>query len=178
MTIPPVVHLCLTPTIAYSQLERLSNEDWEDVRLLDPVEQLGASTYRASGLLLHGTGAFRVLVDPVEVLDKLEAFRLTVVGQSPHQNHSSAVPSSAPQTLLHDFAGRTHKLLLATRRHVGRRHGEQIHIDVDDMLILRGTGNREVFIIADQQQPGSVIVEFERNKLPDDGTTLVALRHL
>ena len=176
-----VRYTCPASTGTLLQLEKCAHDAWEDVKLLGPVARLGNLVYRANGVQIVGPNSLTIMAVSVDVAEKLEVFRLTAAGVSQDSKRFDPLgPECEPEELFWTFRQRGRRIIVVTRAHTTASgpDTEGMTFEVDDLLILRDAGGQQAFVVADEEQPGAILVTRVQSEIPDNGATIVAMRYL
>lgn len=177
----PVDYLCSLPPSSLIALEAVSKGTWSSIELLAPVAQVSTLRVRTSEVRIRGSADVQIGAVPVDILPKLEVFRLDVrIARADGETDPRFRPPVFQDSgeLLSGFVGGSHQLLVGTRRYAAPEWATGIvrEIMVEDLLILRHLSGQQAFIAADDEQPGSLLIARNRDHIPNSEADILSLR--
>jgi hypothetical protein len=177
----PVDYLCVLPPSALAALESLSHAVWTAVELGAPVVRIPPLGARTHEIRIRGTADVRIGVVAVDLVPKLEVFRLYVSAGCEADRPTPAFPPPRYEDsgeLMSAFVGNSHQLFVAARRYAAPEWAAASikSITVENMLVVRHTSGQRAFIVPDDENPGTVLVIRDLDHLSGDDAEIAYCR--
>src|SRR5688572_12280206 len=167
-------YACLLSTASLIALEELAGAEWTAVELLSPVQRFPARV-KTGRVRVRCEIDFVIMAEPVQVDFKVEIFRLQArKGDFPSDKRFSRTEYVDSDELCSAFIGLGHTLYVGGRRL--RSAGRETTILVEDYVLVRDASGQRLYIAADDENPGGLVICRRSGDLPNSTARTERLR--
>lgn len=153
-------------------LERLSWGEWSGILVAGAAPTDAVTSFRVDAVRVLAEPTVLIRALPLDIVPKLESFVLRA--DLVDRDRETTGMFENIERWITPFWQTKHQLFIGTRRLATPDWQEDGIRDLvsEDILLIRGPASKQLFIIADEEQPGSLLVSSEWDSLPSAGREL------